>query len=165
MATEARRRGLRAAVAAAAFVAVCFAAAGVGQLAGRAGIGPWYRELVKPSFTPPSWVFGPAWTILYICMGLAAWRVWLGGGLRGRAGPLGLFALQLALNAAWTPLFFGLQSPALALIDIVALWVAIVATAWWFFRLDRPAGWLMVPYAAWTTFAVVLNLAIWRLNP
>jgi tryptophan-rich sensory protein len=146
------------------FVAVCFAASGIGQLFGRAGTGAWYRELQKPSYTPPGWLFGPVWTALYIAMGLAAWLVWRRRGFRAAAVPLGLFALQLALNAAWTPLFFGLQRPFVAFVDIVALWVAIVLTAWCFFRASPAAGWLMMPYLAWVSFAAVLNAALWRLN-
>ena len=155
---------LRSLVVAGAFVATCFLVAGLASLWGDPGTGPWYRSLRKPSFTPPGWVFGPVWTVLYACMGVAAWLVWRRRGFARGAVPLGLFGLQLALNAAWTWLFFGLHSPALALADLIALWVAIVATLGAFWRVSRPAGLLMAPYLAWSTFAAVLNLAIWRLN-
>jgi len=153
---------LRAVLTATAFVAVCFAAPGVGQFFG--GPGQWYRELHKPEFTPPGWVFGPVWTALYICMGLAAWLVWRKIGFTRGAIPLSLFAVQLILNAVWTPLFFGLQNPALAFADIVALWVAVVLTTVSFFRVSSAAGWLMTPYLAWGTFAAVLNFTIWQMN-
>jgi len=145
-----------------AFVVVCFAAPAAGQLFG--GPGQWYRELNKPSFTPPGWLFGPVWTLLYICMGLAAWLIWRKIGFRRGVLPLSLFALQLILNAVWTPLFFGLQSPLLAFVDIVALWMALTLTTICFFRVSRTAGWLLVPYLAWSTFAAVLNFTICRMN-
>ena len=118
----------------------------------------WFPTLVKPSFNPPSWLFAPVWTTLYIMMAVAAWLVWL------RKGPLVLFYVQLALNFAWSLLFFGLHSPALALIDIVAMWVAILLTLLAFWKVDRRAGWLLVPYLAWVSFAGVLNASIWWLN-
>lgn len=125
----------------------------------------WYATLVKPAFNPPNWVFGPAWTTLYALMGVAAWLVWR----RGLSSPgvrtaLVLFAIQLALNFAWSWLFFGIQQPGWAFAEIVALWVAIAATIAAFFGVSRAAGWLMTPYLAWVTFAAVLNLALWRLN-
>jgi tryptophan-rich sensory protein len=147
------------------FVAVSFAAAGVGQLAGPAGGGAWYRQLDKPAFTPPGWVFGPVWTALYLTMGLAAWLVWRRRGSADMRLPLGLFGVQLALNAAWSILFFGLHEPRWAFAELVALWAAIAATTAAFFRVSRPAGGLMLPYLAWVTFAGVLNLAVWRMNP
>jgi tryptophan-rich sensory protein len=161
---ELRHVWLATVLAAAAFVGASFAAAGVGQLLGRPPGGEWYDQLRKPSFTPPSWVFGPVWSVLYASMGVAAWLVWRRRGLRGGARPLGLFAVQLVLNAAWTPLFFGLRLPGAALIEIAALWAAVVVTTWSFFRVSRAAGALMVPYAAWVSFAAVLNFSIWRLN-
>ena len=151
-------------LAAAGFVAVCFAAAAIGQIAISGDRYEWYARLAKPSFTPPGWLFGPVWTALYVSMGLAAWLVWRRRGSAAVGLPLGLFAVQLALNAAWTPLFFGLQRPAVAFADIVALWAAIAATTWAFFRVSAPAGWLMAPYLAWVSFASVLNFAIWRMN-
>ena len=118
----------------------------------------WFPTLVKPSFNPPSWLFAPVWTTLYIMMAVAAWLVWL------RKGSLVLFYAQLALNFAWSLLFFGLHSPALALIDIVAMWVAILLTLLSFWKVDRRAGWLLVPYLAWVSFAGMLNASIWWLN-
>jgi benzodiazapine receptor len=161
---QATRISVPPALVAVAFVAVCFLAAGVGQFFGTPGPNDWYRNLRKPAFTPPSWLFGPAWTVLYLCMGIAAWLVWRRRGLRGGAVPLLLFAGQLALNAAWTPLFFGLRNPALAFADIIVLWGMIALTMVRFFSISRAAGWLMAPYLGWTTFAAVLNFALWRMN-
>jgi len=123
----------------------------------------WYGALTKPAWTPPGIVFAPVWTILYVMMGVAAWRIDRGAGARRRYA-LWLFAAQLALNLAWTPVFFGVHSPGAALAVIVVLWMTIAATVVAFLRIDRMAGWLMAPYLAWVTFAAALNLAIWRLN-
>ena len=112
----------------------------------------------------PAWVFGPVWTALYLSMAIAAWLVWRRAGWPGGARALGLFAVQLALNAAWSPLFFGLRSPAAGLVDIAALWLAIAATVFAFFRIAPVAGALLVPYWLWVTFATALNAAIWSLN-
>jgi benzodiazapine receptor len=123
--------------------------------------GDWYSALGKPAWTPPGWVFGPVWTLLYVTMGVAAWLVW------ARAGwgwPLLPFVVQLVLNGAWTWLFFGLRSPELALLDIVALWVMILVTLIVFWRVHPVAGGLLLPYLAWVTFAGALNAAIWHLN-
>ena len=148
----------------AAFVAVCLLTGAAGSLFVEIDRGQWYSELSKPPFTPPSWVFGPVWTCLYVCIGLAAWSVWKVRGFRRAAIPLGLFAVQLLLNALWTPLFFGLQRPGLAFAEILVLWVMIAAAAWRFFKISRIAGWLMVPYLLWVAFAGALNFSIWRLN-
>lgn len=126
--------------------------------------GGWYAKLHKPVWNPPSWLFGPVWSLLYLCMGVAAWLVWQRGGWRGQKVPLGLFLVQLALNALWTPLFFGLHQPGWAFIEILALLLVLSATFGCFFRAYRVAGWLLIPYLAWTTFAAALNLANWRLN-
>jgi len=136
----------------------------VGSLATASSVATWYPALDKPSWTPPDWLFGPVWTLLYMMMGVAAWLVWRGAA-SGRARlPLLLFALQLLLNACWSLLFFGLRSPGLALIEIVLLWLAIAATLWAFARVRAWAALLLAPYLAWVTFAAALNLEIWRLN-
>jgi benzodiazapine receptor len=141
---------------------LCFAAAAVGGLFPP---GEWYAQLSKPAWNPPSWIFGPVWTALYAMMAVAAWLVWRENGFRARARPLGLFLLQLTLNAAWSPLFFGLKSPALAFVVIVLLWLAILATLRAFWRANRISGALLLPYLGWVTFAAVLNFSLWRLNP
>jgi tryptophan-rich sensory protein len=144
------------------WIAVSFGAAAVGGLFGP---GEWYATLNKPSWNPPSWIFGPVWTLLYAMMGIAAWLVWKERGWRGAALPLSLFLLQLILNAAWSWLFFGLHRPGLALADIAALWISILATLIAFWRVRPAAGALLIPYLAWVTFATVLNAELWRRNP
>jgi translocator protein len=125
--------------------------------------GAWYAALEKPAWTPPSSVFGPVWTVLYVLMGVAAWLVWERRGDAAR-GALTLFVVQLLFNAAWSWLFFGLQSPGMALMGIIVLWVLIAATALVFWRARAVAGTLLLPYLAWVTFATALNFEIWRLN-
>ncbi len=147
------------------FVALCFLAAAVGSATTETGASSWYRELEKPSFQPPGWVFGPVWTLLYTLMGIAAWRVWrLGTSRPGVKRALSLFGLQLVLNAIWSPIFFGAHWLGIALIVLVALWLALTATIVAFRPLDRPATLMLVPYLAWVSFATVLNAAILNLN-
>jgi benzodiazapine receptor len=125
----------------------------------------WYSGLNKPSFNPPNWIFGPVWTTLYIMMGIAAFLVWRNG-LENKIVRIALacYIVQLALNAIWTPLFFGLHSPLLGLIDIVLLFNAITVTIYAFFQISRPAAILLIPYLAWVFFATVLNASIYILN-
>lgn len=144
---------------------LCFAAAAIGGVATSASVTSWYPGLDKPVWTPPSWLFGPMWTLLYAMMAVAAWLVWkVAGGIAGAKGPLAIFSTQLLLNAAWSILFFGFRSPGLALLDIGLLWAAILATTAAFRRVAPVAGMLLVPYLLWVTFAAALNLAIWLLN-
>ena len=144
------------------FLALCFGASVHGGLVAAPALREWYAGLVKPAWTPPGWVFGPIWTILYPLMAVAGWTVWREG--RSRVAVL-LFLLQLALNAAWPWLFFGLRRPDWAFFDVLALTVTLAATIAVFYRLRRRAALLLVPYLAWVAFAAVLNLAVWRLNP
>jgi tryptophan-rich sensory protein len=147
------------------FAAACQLPGALGVLATATGDSAWYRELAKPAFQPPGWVFGPVWTLLYALMGVAAWRVWrLGTAAPGVRPALVWFAIQLAINAAWTPVFFGAHAIVAALIVLVALWVALVATIAAFRRVDVPATLLLIPYLVWVSFAVVLNAAIASLN-
>lgn len=125
----------------------------------------WYAELVKPAINPPSWVFGPVWITLFALMGLAVWLVWK----QGFENPevkraLVLFDIQLVLNVLWSILFFGLRSPGYALIEIIFLWFAILATIIVFAKISKPAMWLLLPYIIWVSFAVYLNYMIWTLN-
>lgn len=143
------------------WLAACFAAAGAGVLFMP---GAWYASLQKPAWNPPAWLFGPVWTALYTMMALAAWLVWRRGGFAAQRRPLVLFLVQLVFNAAWTPLFFGLHQPGLAFAEILLLWLAIVATVAAFWRADRAAAWLLVPYLAWVSFAAALNFTLWQLN-
>jgi len=147
-----------------AFAALCFAAAAFGAVLTTGAVRTWYAEVQKPAWSPPDRVFGPVWTALYLMMACAAWLVWLKAGLSGGRVPLTLFLVQLVLNAAWSPVFFGLRSFGGAFALIVVLWLAIVATVVAFARVSRPAAWLLVPYLAWVSFAACLNYSIWRLN-
>ena len=145
-------------------VAICLGVAAVGGWVTAGSVADWYPSLRKPSWNPPAWVFGPVWTALYLSMAIAAWLVWRRVGWRGASRAMVLFGVQLALNAAWSPLFFGLRSPLAGLVDIVALWVAIAATLVAFIRIAPLAGALLVPYWLWVSFATSLNAAIWSLN-
>lgn len=137
----------------------------VSGLATVQGTREWYPTLVKPSFTPPSWIFGPVWTLLYIMMGLAAFLVWKKGvHIFGVKTALLLFLIQLCLNGAWSLLFFGMRAPGIAFAEILVLWCAIAATVVAFFRQDKRAGGLLIPYWAWVSFAAVLNFSFWGLN-
>jgi len=143
------------------WMVACFAASAIGAFFMP---GEWYAQLLKPAWNPPNWIFGPVWTALYILMAVAAWKIWRHGGFGAQRRPLSLFLVQLALNAAWSPIFFGLQEPGFAFAEILTLWVAIVGTIMAFRRVDRWAAGLLVPYLAWVTFASVLNFTLWRLN-
>jgi benzodiazapine receptor len=137
----------------------------VGQLATYPNLVPWYAGLVKPWFNPPNWIFGPVWTTLYLMMVFAGWCILrLPEASAERRGALGLFFVQLALNAAWSWMFFAANSPLLGLINIIPQILVIVATIVAFYRIDRMAGWCLVPLAAWVSFAAILNFAIWKLN-
>ena len=143
------------------FVVMCF---GVSVLGGRAvapALAIWYPGLVKPSWTPPSWVFGPVWTLLYPLVAVAGWLAWREG--RSRVGTL-LFLLQLSLNAAWPWIFFGERRIDLALLCVALLWLAILGTIRAFWRVSRGAAVLLLPYFGWVGFAAALNAAIWFLN-
>ena len=140
----------------------------VGGLSGFAtaqGVRDWFPTLIKPWFNPPSWVFGPVWTLLYLMMGIAAFLVWQKGWEREAVrAALALFAIQLILNGLWSILFFGMRIPGLAFAEILLLWVSIGVTMVFFWRVAPVAGMLLLPYEAWVTFAAVLNGAIWILN-
>jgi tryptophan-rich sensory protein len=146
-------------------IAVVAAASALGQVATYPNIATWYAGLAKPSFNPPNWVFAPVWTTLYLLMAFALWRVLrLPVGAPGRGRALVLFFVQLALNAAWSWMFFAAHSPLLGLINIVPQLVAILATIGTFWWIDRPAAVSLIPLAAWVSFAAVLNGALWSLN-
>jgi tryptophan-rich sensory protein len=126
--------------------------------------GNWYAGLIKPAWNPPAWIFGPVWSALYVMMAVAAWLVWRAGGWRKQRAALGLFLAQWLLNALWTPLFFGLHQPGLALAEIVLLWLTLLATVLEFWQVSRAASLLLWPYLAWVSFATFLNFTLWRLN-
>ncbi len=142
-------------------VAVSFVPAVVGS---RFPPGDWYRQLAKPPWTPPDWLFAPVWTLLYLTIGIAAWLVWRHCGPRQAPRAWTAWAVQLVLNGAWSWLFFGLRAPGLALVEIVLLWLAIAWTVVEFRKLRPPAAALLLPYLAWVGFAAALNAALWRLN-
>ncbi len=147
-------------------------AVGVSQLAGVIGsvftapsIVSWYTGLVKPAFNPPVWVFAPVWTTLFMLMGVAAFFIWKKEfDHNGVKIALGIFLVQLVLNTLWSIIFFGFHSPGGALIEIVFLWFAILVTIISFYKISKPAAWLLVPYILWVSFASYLNYAIWLLN-
>ena len=148
----------------AAFIALCLAIAALGGAVSAKSVGTWYQTLEKPQFNPPNWLFAPVWTLLYIAIAVAGWRVWL---MRGRAGArtaMAVYWAQLALNLAWSLVFFGYHAIGVAFAEIVTLLAAIGINVVLFWRIERIAGWLLVPYAVWVAFASVLNLALWRLN-
>lgn len=145
-------------------VGICLLVGALGAAVTAASVSTWYTGIAKPSFNPPNAVFGPVWTVLYVLMAIAAWRVWRSTDKDTARGPLTLFALQLALNLGWSVAFFGLRSIGLAVLVILALDLAVLATALRFRRIDGLAASLLVPYLAWIAFATVLNVAIWHLN-
>jgi translocator protein len=146
------------------WLGLAFAAAAVGAVAS-ADAGTFYSQLDRPGWAPPSWLFGPVWTLLYSMMGVAAWLVWKRAGFRGAATALSLFCVQLAANALWTWLFFGLRLGSVALAEIVVLLVLIVLTIISFGRTHRVAAALLVPYLLWVGFATLLTYELWRRNP
>ncbi len=152
---------IRSVLALAGWLALCFGAATFGALFMP---GEWYAQLRKPSWNPPSWLFGPVWTALYFMMASAAWLVWRLGGFAANLRPLSLFLAQLVFNALWSWLFFGLKNPALAFVDIVCLWLGILMTLLSFWNVHRTAALLLAPYLAWVSFAAVLNWTLWQMN-
>jgi benzodiazapine receptor len=145
----------------AAWIGITFLAAAVGS---RFQPGTWYADLAKPAWTPPNVIFAPVWTLLYLLMGISAWLVWRGVESSATGLPLAVYVLQLAVNAAWSWLFFGLHQIGWALVDIVVLWGLIALTLWLFWRQSATAGLLLVPYLLWVSYAAVLNLELFRRN-
>lgn len=157
------RTGLHTWLGLAAWIGVCFLPAAMAALV---ETGPWYASLNRPAWTPPSWVFGPVWTTLYLLMGIAAWRIWRKDGFTSAAArfALTLFLVHLMFNAAWTGLFFGLHLLTAAAVEIVILWMMIVALVATFWRLDRTAGAMLVPYLLWVTYASSLSIGFAVMN-
>jgi translocator protein len=143
----------------------CLAVGGIGGFWTGPEIPGWYQTLTKPSFNPPSWVFAPVWTTLYILMAVAAWLITISAPSQLRTIGLALFAFQLALNLAWSWIFFREHAIGPAAIEVAVLWCAIGATMIVFSRVSITAAWLMAPYWSWVTFASILNATLWRLNP
>jgi translocator protein len=141
-----------------------FATGAIGAMASVNAVG-FYAELVKPAWAPPAWLFGPIWSVLFVLMACSAWLVWRRYGFRGAATALSLFGAQLVANALWSWLFFAWRQGAVALAEIVVLWLLIAVTIYFFWRLHRLASVLLMPYLAWVSVATALNLSLWRLNP
>ena len=145
------------------FFAICLGAGGLGSFFTASSVREWYPQLCKPPGTPPSWVFGPVWTTLYVLMAISAWLVWRQYGHGARPALLIFFA-QLALNVAWSGIFFGSRMPGVAFAEIVVLWLAIAFNIFVFYLLLPVSALLLVPYLLWVSYAAYLNLGIWRLN-
>jgi tryptophan-rich sensory protein len=146
------------------FLVLAFAAAALGALATATSVDTWYPTLRKPDWNPPSWIFSPVWTLLYLLMAVATWRAWRTENVSTARRTVSLYSAQLTLNALWSILFFGMRQPGAALIEIIILWALLVVILLRFWRLDRIAAMLWAPYVAWVTFAAFLNGAIWTLN-
>jgi len=147
------------------FILISQAAGFVGSLFTITNITSWYATINKPFFNPPNWIFGPVWISLYFLMGLAAYFIWKQDFSKKPVKiALSVFGLQLALNTIWSILFFGLQTPFYAFIEIIILWIAIAYTTKLFYKLDKKAAYIMIPYICWVSFAAILNLSIWLLN-
>ena len=137
----------------------------IGSLFTFSAIPTWYATLTKPELNPPSWVFGPVWTTLYVLMGVSVFLIWQKGWERKDVKiAVSVYGVQLVLNALWSIVFFGMQSPGLALVNIALLFVSIVSTMILFYKISRPAMYLLVPYILWVSFASYLNYAIYALN-
>ncbi|MCB2153426.1 tryptophan-rich sensory protein [bacterium] len=145
------------------FLAVLVAAL-IGGYFTSLSVDDWYRGLRKPGFTPPNWVFGPAWTILYILIAIAGWRIWIRRGYDGARRGMAYYVGQLVLNASWSIYFFGIRSPFMGLVVILLLIAAIIGTINQFRLYDKTAAWLLAPYLAWVCYATALNAAIWMMN-
>ncbi|MDO8558880.1 MAG: TspO/MBR family protein [bacterium] len=169
-------------------IGICEAAGAAGSIFTIPAIKNWYAFLEKPSFSPPNWLFAPAWTILYFLMGVSLYLVWAKNwGIEVKAGQaqqktwnpiskklwtgswreenaIAIFVVQLILNILWSVIFFGLKSPGMAFFEIIMLWFAILYTIVNFYRISKPAGLLLLPYILWVTFAAILNFAAWQLN-
>jgi tryptophan-rich sensory protein len=145
------------------FLAICLGIAAVAGLVTVANIPTWYAGLAKPSFTPPNAIFGPVWTLLYILIAISGWMVWRKIGFSPDR-PMAIYGLQLALNFAWSFIFFGAHLVGLAVVNVLLLWLAIVWNIAMFWRVDRVAAALLLPYLAWVSFASALNVAVWQLN-
>ncbi len=145
---------------------ICLFAGFIGSIFTSPSIPTWYATLTKPSFNPPSWIFAPIWTTLFVLIGISLYMVW-NKGLQDKKVKISLFifGVQLVLNVLWSFLFFGLHSPFYAFLEIIILWAAIVLTIVNFFKVSRKASLLLLPYIFWVSFAAILNFSIWRLNP
>lgn len=145
-------------------IVICEAAGAIGSLFTTPSIATWYKSLAKPMLNPPNWIFAPVWTTLFVLMGVAVFLIWKKG-LKERKTKIALaiFAVQLILNVFWSIIFFGLHNPGAAFIEIIFLWLAILLTIIYFFKISKSAAYLLFPYILWVTFASYLNYSIWQL--
>lgn len=139
-------------------------AGGIGSIFTAKSVGGWYKTLNYPPLNPPGWIFGPVWTILYVLMGISLYLVWTKESVSGKKIAFWIFGIQLGLNILWSVLFFGFQRPDLAFLEIIFLWILIAANIWIFYGISKTAGWLLVPYLLWVSFAAYLNYNLWKLN-
>lgn len=146
------------------FLGLCAAVAAIGSVMSSSAMDGWYSDLEQPDWNPPDWVFGPVWSVLYILIGISGWLVWRARGWDGARVPLIVWGVQLLLNLFWTVVFFGLEEVGLGAIEIVFLWISIVATIVVFWPIGRLAALLLVPYLIWVSYAAMLNFSIWQLN-
>ena len=148
-----------------AWIIICLAVGFIGSIFTIPSIPTWFAGLNKPPFSPPNWIFSPVWTTLFILMGISAWLIWEKGiSNKEVRSAIMIFAAQLVLNMLWSILFFGLKSPLSAFLEIIVLWLFILATILSFYKISKPAAWLLIPYILWVSFASVLNLSIWLIN-
>ncbi len=146
-------------------IVICQLAGIIGSLFTVSSVSTWYQTLVRPALNPPSWVFGPVWITLYLLMGISLFLIWKKGWKKKNVRiAMSVFGVQLTLNALWSILFFGMQNPGLALINIALLWIGILASIILFYKISKPASYLLIPYILWVSFASYLNYAIWTLN-
>jgi benzodiazapine receptor len=147
-------------------ILICQAAGFIGSIFTTPSIPTWYATLQKPAFNPPNWIFAPVWTLLFLLMGISLFLIWQRiSGNRAAKQALLVFGAQLVLNIIWSVLFFGLHNPLCAFIEIIVLWIAILATLVSTYRTSRIGGILLIPYILWVSFAAYLNLSLWQLNP
>lgn len=146
-------------------IAIPLVVGGVSGFFTISGVDTWYQTINKPSWNPPNWIFGPVWTTLYVMMGISLFLVWkTETSVELKKIAVILFAAQLLLNFAWSFIFFYLQQPGWALVEIIAMWVFILLTIFAFAQVNKTAAWLLVPYISWVSFAAILNYTIWKLN-
>lgn len=142
---------------------ICFVAAGVGSIATFSQIPTWYTTITKPAWNPPNWLFGPVWTILYLLMAISLYLLWTHK-RKDKTDAIKFFSIQLVLNILWSWIFFGWHQIGFALAEIIVLWLAILATIIYSYKINRVAGWLLFPYILWVSFAGYLNYTVWMLN-
>lgn len=146
-------------------ILVCFLAGGIGTIFTSSAIPTWYAHLNKPPFSPPNYLFAPVWTLLYLLMGISLYLIWKKGTKNRKVyEALIFFAIQLALNAAWSPIFFGAKNLFVSLIIIIFMWLFIIKTILAFGRINKTASYLLYPYIVWVSFASILNFSVWLLN-